>query len=189
MLLAFLIYNDGVQTIIRMATIYGAEIGIETEAEIVAILMIQFLGVPFTLMFGRVADVIGTKRSIFVALGVYTVIAILGYFMTNTTHFFILAALVSMVQGGTQALSRSLFARMIPRHKSSEYFGFFAVFEKFAGVMGPAIFAAVGAATGSSRRAVLSVIVFFVVGGVLLWFVDTDEGQRVAKTEEASISR
>jgi UMF1 family MFS transporter len=107
-----------------------------------------------------------------------------GYFMTTATHFYILAILVGMVQGGTQALSRSLFGSMIPRHESGEFFGLFAVFEKFAGIMGPALFGLMIALTGSSRNAILSVIVFFVVGGALLLLVDVEEGQKTAREAE-----
>jgi len=117
------------------------------------------------LLFGLLAARIGAKPSIFAGLAVYAGICVLGYFMRTATHFLILAVLVGMVQGGTQALSRSLFASMIPRHQSGEFFGFFAVFEKFAGILGPAIFAVTIAATGSSRNAILSVLAFFVVGG------------------------
>ena len=106
MLLAFLIYNDGIQTIIKMATAYGTEIGIGQSALIGAILLVQFVGIPCSFLFGMLADRIGAKRSIFLGLVAYTVISILGYFMTNATHFYILAGLVGMVQGGTQALSR-----------------------------------------------------------------------------------
>jgi UMF1 family MFS transporter len=100
--------------------------------------------------------------------------------MSTTWHFFVLAALVGMVQGGSQALSRSLFARMIPKHKSSEYFGFFSVFEKFAGIFGPALFAASVTVFGSSRAAVLSVIVFFAAGALVLTRVNVAEGEAQA---------
>jgi UMF1 family MFS transporter len=180
MLLAFLIYNDGIQTIIKMATAYGTEIGIGQSALIGAILLVQFVGIPCSFLFGGLAARIGAKRAIFLGLVVYTVISVLGYFMRTATHFYILAGLVGMVQGGTQALSRSLFARMIPQHKSGEFFGFFSVFEKFAGIFGPLIFAGTIAATGSSRNAILSVIGFFVVGGWILYSVDVEEGQRAA---------
>ena len=181
MLLAFLIYNDGIQTIIKMATAYGTEIGIGQSALIGAILLVQFVGIPCSFLFGTLAARIGAKRAIFLGLVAYTAISILGYFMTNATHFFVLAGLVGMVQGGTQALSRSLFASMIPPHKSGEFFGFFSVFEKFAGIFGPLIFAGTIAATGSSRNAILSVIGFFALGGALLLLVDVAEGQRVAR--------
>ena len=188
MLLAFLIYNDGIQTIIKMATAYGTEIGIGQSALIGAILVVQFVGIPCTFLFGGVAGRLGAKRSLFVGLLAYTVISILGYYMTSATHFYVLAGLVGMVQGGTQALSRSLFASMIPQHKSGEFFGFFSVFEKFAGIFGPLIFAGTIAMTGSSRNAILSVIGFFAVGAVLLALVDVDEGQRVAREVEREVA-
>ena len=188
MLLAFLIYNDGIQTIIKMATAYGTEIGIGQSALIGAILLVQFVGIPCTFLFGSVAGRLGAKRSLFVGLLAYTVISILGYYMTTATHFYILAALVGMVQGGTQALSRSLFASMIPQHKSGEFFGFFSIFEKFAGIFGPLIFAGTIAMTGSSRNAILSVIGFFAVGAGLLALVDVDEGQRVAREVEREVA-
>ena len=180
MLLAFMLYNDGIQTMIKMASIYGAEVGIDMNAQIAAFIIVQFVGVPFSFLFGALAGRIGAKAGIFLALVVYTGISILGYFMTTTLHFFLLAFMVGMVQGGSQALSRSLFARMIPPHKSSEFFGFFSVFEKFAGIAGPAIFALAVTITGSSRPAVLSVIAFFIAGGALLTRVNVAEGEREA---------
>jgi len=142
---------------------------------------VQFVGVPFSFLFGTVAQRIGAKRAIFVALSVYVGISVLGYFMTAAWHFFVLAFLVATVQGGSQALSRSLFARMIPRHKSSEYFGFFSVFEKFAGVAGPALFAMSVLLFGSSRAAVLSVILFFAAGALVLTRVNVAEGEAQAE--------
>src|SRR5690606_38050561 len=107
--LAFLIYNDGIGTIIKMATIYGEEIGIDRNVMILSILIVQFVGIPFSFAFGMIAAKVGAKRSIFAGLLVYAGITVLGYYMTNGTHFMILAVLVGMVQGGTQGLSRSLF--------------------------------------------------------------------------------
>jgi UMF1 family MFS transporter len=185
MLLAFLIYNDGIQTIIKMATAYGTEIGIGQSALIGAILVVQFVGIPCSFLFGMVAGRIGAKRALFLGLLAYTAISVLGYFMRTATHFYVLAGLVGVVQGGTQALSRSLFASMIPPHKSGEFFGFFSVFEKFAGIFGPLIFAGTIAATGSSRNAILSIIGFFAVGAALLALVDVGEGQRAAREAEA----
>jgi UMF1 family MFS transporter len=182
-LLAMLIYQDGVQTIIRFAGIYGAEVGVGQSQQIAAFAMVQLLGVPFAFMFGSLGARMGTKRAIFLALAVYAVAATLGYFMTNATHFFILAALIATVQGGAQALSRSLFARLIPPAKTSEYFGFYAVVERFATVLGPLVFTLSGALTGSSRAAVLFLIVFFVVGGWLLSRVDVEAGERAARGE------
>jgi UMF1 family MFS transporter len=186
MLLAFLIYNDGIQTIIKMATAYGTEIGIGQSALISAILLVQFVGIPFSFLFGMLAGRIGAKRALFLGLLTYTAISVLGYFMKTAAHFFVLAGLVGMVQGGTQALSRSLFASMVPQHKSGEFFGFFSVFEKFAGIFGPLIFAGTIATTGSSRNAILSVIGFFAVGAVILAFVDLEEGRRAARAGDAA---
>jgi UMF1 family MFS transporter len=178
LLLAFLIYNDGVGTIIRMATAYGEEIGLEQKHMITALLIVQFVGIPASFAFGMIAGRVGTRRAIFAGLAVYMVVSVLGYFMRTATHFYALAGLVGLVQGGVQALSRSLFASMIPRHKSSEFFGLFAVFEKFAGILGPALFFTAVAVFGSSRPAILSVILFFIVGAVLLARVDVAAGQR-----------
>jgi MFS transporter, UMF1 family len=177
MLVAFLLYNDGIQTIIRMASIYGTEIGIDRNAQIAAFVVVQFTGIPCSFLFGSLAGRIGAKRAIYVALVIYTGISVLGYFMTTTWQFFALAFLVGTVQGGSQALSRSVFARMIPKHKSSEYFGFFSVFEKFAGIAGPALFATSVTVFGSSRAAILSVILFFVAGGIVLTRVNIAEGE------------
>ena len=188
LLLAFLLYNDGIQTIIRMATTYGTEIGLDENAMIGALLLTQFVGVPFGFAFGMLADRIGAKPSVFLGLTVYALITVLGYFMHTSTHFFALALMVGMVQGGTQALSRSLFASMIPKQKSSEFFAFFGVFERYAGILGPALFAWVVGHTGTSRNAILSIIAFFVIGGVILTFVNVDEGRREARLSSAGSS-
>jgi MFS transporter, UMF1 family len=187
MLIAFLIYNDGIGTIIRMATLYGTGIGIGQSDLISAILITQFVGIPFAFLFGFLAGKIGAKQSIFLGLVVYTGISVVGYYMKDARDFLLLAILVGMVQGGTQALSRSLFASLIPRHKAGEFFGFFAVVEKFAGIIGPLVFGLMIAATGSSRNAILSVIAFFFVGGIILCFVNVAEGQRIARAAEERV--
>jgi UMF1 family MFS transporter len=187
MLIAFLLYNDGIQTIIRMSSIYGIEIGIDRNAQIAAFIIVQFVGVPCSFAFGAVAGRIGAKAALFAALAVYVCISVLGYFMTATWQVFALAFLVGTVQGGSQALSRSLFARMIPKHKSSEYFGFFAVFEKFAGIAGPAVFAGSIALFDSSRAAVLSVVIFFLLGALVLTRVDVAAGEAEAAAAEAQL--
>ena len=151
-----------------MASIYGREIGIETGTLVMALLLVQFVGIPFSFLFGAIADRIGPKQAIYIGLAVYTVIAIVGYRMTSASDFFTLAILVGTVQGGSQALSRSLFATMIPKQKSAEFFGFFGVFEKFAGILGPFLFAGMISLTGSSRPAILGIVAFFVVGGALV---------------------
>jgi UMF1 family MFS transporter len=186
MLIAFLLYNDGIGTIIRMAAAFGTEIGLESGALIAAILLVQFVGIPFSFLFGSIAGKVGAKRAVLAGLVVYTGIAVLAYFTRTEAHFFALALLVAMVQGGTQALSRSLFASLVPRHLSGEFFAFFGVADKFAGIFGPAVFAATIAVTGSSRLAVLSVIGFFAVGALLLLLVDVGAGQREARAAEAA---
>lgn len=181
MLLAMLVYQDGIQTIIRFAGIYGAEVGVNQSLQIAAFALVQILGVPFSFLFGSLGTRIGTKRAVFLALAVYSAAATMGYFMQNATHFFLLAGLVATVQGGAQALSRSLFSRVIPAAKTSEYFGFYAVVERFATILGPLVFTLSGVLTGSSRSAVLGMIAFFVVGGYLLSRVDVEEGERMAR--------
>lgn len=186
MLLAFLIYNDGIGAIYRLASSYAKERKIDNAAILSAILLVQFVGIPFAFLFGSLAEKIGSKPSIFIGLTVYLGISVFGYFMETETHFFILAALVAMVQGGTQALSRSLFAGMIPKKKSAEFFSFFAVGEKFAGILGPLLFAAVNQLTGGSQNAIVSIIVFFIVGGAILYFVDVEKGKQLAQAANSN---
>jgi UMF1 family MFS transporter len=183
-LVAFWLYNDGVGTIIIMAVIFGAEIGIGTTHLIGSILMVQFLGIPFTLVFGRLPKRLGTKNSILCALGIYVVVTMLGYFMYKPVHFWLLAFLVSMVQGGTQALSRSMYGSMSPPAKSAEFFGFYNVSSKFAGIIGPALFGVVGQLTGTSRLSIIAVAVFFVAGALILATVDQAKGIEAALSEE-----
>ena len=192
-LIAFLLYNDGIATIQKMAAPYATELGIPEGITIGAILLVQFVGIPFALLFGALAGRIGAKRSIFLGLAIYGGISIFGFFIgtlpsgQRAEAFIALALLVGTVQGGTQALSRSLFATLIPRHKSGEFFGFYSVFSKFAGIFGPLLFAFMIGRTGSGRFGILSVIAFFVVGGILLLFVDVEEGQAAARAEEAAV--
>lgn len=187
MLLAFMIYNDGIQTIQKMASSYGKGLHIADSVLIASILIVQFVGFPFAFLFGAIAQRIGAKRAIFIGLVVYGGISVLGYFMRSAWHFVLLAVLVATVQGGTQALSRSLFASLIPAHKSGEFFGFYSVFEKFASILGPLLFWVTIATTGNSRNAILSVIVFFVLGALVLSRVKVDEGQRAARVGDAGL--
>lgn len=184
-MLAFTIYNDGIQTIIKMATAYGTEIGIEREDLIAAILIVQFVGIPFAFAFGTLAGKLGPKLSILFGLAVYAAICVFAYGISTAREFYILAVLVGTVQGGTQALSRSLFASMVPKHKSGEFFGFYSVFEKFGGILGPLVFSIAIGQTGSSRGAILWVIGFFVVGGALLSLVNIKEGEQMAREADA----
>jgi UMF1 family MFS transporter len=187
-LMAFWFYNDGIGTIIKMATIYGNEIGIGDTTLIGTLLMVQFVGIPFAFLFGWLAGKIGAKRSIYISLLIYTCIAIGGYFMSHEWHFIVLGIAVATVQGGSQALSRSLFSRMVPKQKSAEFFGFFSVSEKFAGIAGPFLFGVIGQAMGNSRLSIVSLIIFFIVGAVLLTRVDVKKGIQIARAEEEVIA-
>jgi MFS-type transporter involved in bile tolerance (Atg22 family) len=154
------------------------------------ILGLQLLGVVFAVLLGRplfsrLANTLDTKRSVMLALVTYSIIAVWGYFLDSTIEFWFLAWMVAIVQGGSQALSRSLYASMSPASKSGEFFGLFGVMEKFSAILGPILFAAAGAAFASSRPAILSLIAFFIVGGFLLTKVDVSEGRRVAQEEDA----
>jgi MFS transporter, UMF1 family len=273
-LIAFLIYNDGIGTIIGVAAIYGAELGFGAVELVLALLLVQFVGIPYSLIFGRLpksddthrafylafvllnmvclplvgvlcaqllpanltgaissstggvnperqsnlgliigiivalelvllaisflfgsrllsktAQKFDTKRSILLALVVYVIVAIWGYFLNSVIEFWFLAWMVAIVQGGSQALSRSLYATMSPAAKSGEFFGLFGIMEKFSAIIGPALFAAAGVLFGSSRPAVLSLIIIFFLGGYLLSRVNVEEGKRVARMEDAEFFR
>jgi len=250
-IMAFWIYNDGIGTIIKMAAIYGTEIGISQADLIGALLLTQFIGFPFALIFGRLPDKkdpkqafffslllyntlaipsigimaprlnitnglaavaiallnqgpayllarfigqpllsgrmqhLGTKNAILLALGIYALISTWGYFMTTAVEFWLLAMMVGMVQGGAQALSRSLFGNMVPKAQTAEFFGFYDMNSKFAGLLGPLIFALISRLTNTSRLSILSLILFFIVGGAILSRVDEYEGIRIARAIDA----
>jgi len=188
-LLAFWLYNDGINTIIKMATIYGAEIGIGQGDLIGALLLVQFLGVPATFLYGALTGRLGAKNGIYLALWVYCGISVLGYFMEEAWHFWVLAAVVALVQGGSQALSRSLFAVMIPAGKSSQFFGFYNVSGKFGNIAGPLIFAVISQLAGGSRLSILSLVVFFAAGMAVLRQVDVEAGRQAAAREDAALRR
>ncbi|MFC3039541.1 MFS transporter [Virgibacillus xinjiangensis] len=182
-LLAFWLYNDGISTIVRMATIYGRDIGIDANSLILALLITQFVGIPCTFFFGWLAGKVTAKRALSAALIVYMGIVVLGYFMTTALHFYMLAVCTGMVQGGAQSLSRSIFGRMVPDHKHAEFFGFYGISSKFAAIFGPFLFAFVGQITGSSRLGIISLLFFFVAGLVILRYVDVDQGIKDAQRQ------
>lgn len=184
-LIAFLVYANGIGTIITMATIYGAEIGIGQTTLIGTLLMVQFVAIPFAFLFGWLAGKIGTKKSIYLALSIYAIISCFGYFLSAEWQFWALGVAVATVQGGSQALSRSLFSRMVPKSKSAEFFGFFSISEKFAGIAGPFVFGLVSQIMGHSRLSIVSLVIFFALGAFLLSKVNEKEGIRVAEAEEA----
>lgn len=181
-LLAFWIYNDGIGTIIRMAAIYGREVGIGQTDLIGALLLTQFVGIPFALIFAKIAAKITAKNGIHITLLIYTAITIYSFFLDSAFDFWLLAAVVGMVQGGAQALSRSLYGAMVPEEKSAEFFGFFGVSSKFAAIIGPTIFAYTGQLTGSSRYGIIAVSSFFILGIFFLSRVDVEKGKLEAKS-------
>ena len=179
-LLAFWAYSDGIGTVIKMATVYGKEVGIGTSDLIGAIVMVQFAGVFFTFGFGKIADFLGQKKTLCLALSIYSVICVLAYYMTEGWQFWILGFLLSMVQGGAQAISRSLFSNIIPKEHAGEFFGFYSVSSRFAGIFGPLIFGFFSQVMGSSRHSILAIVVLFVIGMAILLKVDTKEGGKAA---------
>jgi len=183
-LIAFWLYNDGIGTIVKMATAYGDEIGIGLTDMVSALILTQFVGIPCSLLFGRLAGVIGPKRAILVGLGVYSLICVLGFFMRTAVHFYALALLVGTVQGGCQALSRSLYGSMVPRSQSGEFFGFYSTSGKIAGIAGPLLFGLLSQLIGQSRWSIFALVVFFIAGGLLLVTVDVEEGVRTARSGE-----
>lgn len=188
-LAAMLVYGDGINTIIRMAVVYGEELGLDQGGLILAVLLVQFVGVPCALAFGRLAGRIGAKRAILVGLGGYLLITLFAATIETSRDFYVLACGVGVVQGGCQALSRSLFASLVPPSRSAQFFGLFGVLERFSSVLGPLAFAWVASATGNPRYGVLVLLVFFVGGAWILTRVDVEAGRRAARDAEGDAPR
>lgn len=183
-LIAFLIYNDGIYTIFKMATIYGAELGLNQNTLIGALLLGLIIGVPSVIFFGWLAKHIGAKKCIYICLFGYALISIGGYFISKPIDFWILGAAVGIVMGGAQALSRSYFGSMVPKAKTAEFFGFYGMSSRLGGFLGPLLFAVVGQITGNSRYSIVAIVIFFIVGAILLTRVNVDEGLRIAREED-----
>ncbi|MDF2721336.1 MAG: transporter [Paenibacillus sp.] len=183
-LIAFWFFNDGISTIITMATIYGKEIGLGTTDLIAALVITQFVGIPFTLLFGKIAEKLGSKLSLYISLSIYVLIVIFGYFMTETWQFYALALVVGMVQGGSQSIARSIYSRLVPNDRPAEFFGFLSVSSKFSAIAGPFAFSVVGLATGSSRLGILALVVFFIVGIAMLAKVDLAKGEKESQAAQ-----
>lgn len=185
-LLGYWLYIDGVDTIVRMAVKVGSSLGFETGDLIAALLMVQFIAFPSALLYHWFASKIGVKRAVLIAIGGYAVATFLAFFMTDRLHFFMLAALIGLFQGGIQALSRSLYTRLIPKGKEAEFFGFYNMLGKFAAVFGPFLMGWVSLVTGSVRWGILSILILFIGGAALLKRVDFEEGERIAREYSAS---
>jgi UMF1 family MFS transporter len=156
-----------------MAVDYGKSIGFGTADLILAVLLVQFVGVPAALLAGKLGERIGPRRAIFIGLAVYVFVSIYATFMTRPLEFYLVAGLVGLVQGGVQLLSRSYFARLVPAERAGEFFGFYNMLGEFAAIIGPVLVGSVSYLSGSPRLSILSVIVLFALGAWLLTFVDT----------------
>ena len=177
---AFMLYNDGVQTTINISSAYaGSTLDLDLNVIILAFLIVQFIAYFGALGFGHLSYRLGVKQALLVSLGIWTGIIVAAYFLPEgqTLPFLSLAAVIRFVLGGVQALSRSLYGSMIPAEASAEFYGFYSVFSKFSAIWGPFLFAFIGAATGSSRNAILVLAAFFLLGGILLSRVDVDEAR------------
>ncbi|MFC1828835.1 MFS transporter [Thermodesulfobacteriota bacterium] len=203
-LFAYWFYIDGVDTIIRMAVDYGMSLGFDSNDLIIALLITQFVGFPCALVFGKLGQRWSVRKSIYLAIGVYILITLWGTFMTSKREFYILAVAIGCVQGGIQALSRSYYSRLIPKDQAAEYYGFYNMLGKFATILGPVLMGLVGLAARrmlmppsptpeqiehvgrlASRFGIASIILLFIVGGVLFYFVDEEKG----KAEAARLSQ
>jgi len=198
-LLAYWFYIDGVDTIIRMAVDYGMSIGFASNDLIIALLVVQFVGFPSALVFGKFGQKWGVRKAIYLAIGIYMFIVVWGTMMTVKQEFYILAVMIGLVQGGIQALSRSYYSRLIPREQSAEYYGFYNMLGKFAAIVGPALMGVVGLIARrllmpptptpgqiehvsqlASRWSIGSVLILFLIGAILFYFVDEEKGKAEA---------
>ncbi|WP_099221242.1 MFS transporter [Listeria costaricensis] len=174
-LIAYFFYIDGVDTIFRMATSYGIDLGISETTLIVILLVTQLIAFPSTILYGRLAQRFQTKPLILVAICTYIIICIYAVFMKSTLDFWLLAVLVGTSQGGIQALSRSYFGKIIPKKRANEFYGFYNIFGKFSAIMGPALLGIITQITGKTQLGVASLIVLFIVGGILFLFVKEEK--------------
>ena len=198
-LLAYWFYIDGVDTIIRMAVDYGMSIGFASNDLIIALLVVQFVGFPSALVFGKLGQKWGVRKAIYLAIGIYMFIVVWGTMMTVKQEFYILAVMIGLVQGGIQALSRSYYSRLIPREQSAEYYGFYNMLGKFAAIVGPALMGVVGLIARrllmpptptpgqiehigqlAARWSIGSVLILFLIGAILFYFVDEEKGKAEA---------
>jgi len=198
-LLAYWFYIDGVDTIIRMAVDYGLSLGFESKDLIVALLLVQFVGFPAALVFGKLGERWGVRKAIYLAIGIYMCITVGGTMMTHKKEFYVLAAIIGLVQGGIQALSRSYYSRLIPKNQAAEYYGFYNMLGKFAAIIGPTLMGIVGLIVRrmlmptsptaeqlisigqvASRWSMGSILILFIAGVVLFYFVDEEKGKKQA---------
>lgn len=179
-LLAYWFYIDGVDTIVKMAVDYGLAIGFSSSDLLSALLLTQVVGFPAALLFGRLGERWGPKRGIWIAIAVYICVVFWAWRLDEAWEFYALAVVIGLVQGGIQALSRSFYARLIPPDRAGEFFGFYNMLGKFATVLGPLMVGWVAAISADSRTGILSVLILFIIGAILLTMVDERAGMRAA---------
>lgn len=170
-LIAYFFYIDGVGTIIHMSTVYGQSLGLDTQAMIIALLVTQIVAFPCAIIFGRLAERLGAKAMLYYGIGIYILVCFVGFSMQHVWQFWLLAVLVGTAQGGIQAISRSYYGKMVPKNRSAEFFGFFDIFGRFAAIMGPLLYGTITGLTHQPRYGVLSLLLLFIIGGVVLFFV------------------
>jgi UMF1 family MFS transporter len=188
-LLAYWLYIDGVDTVVRMSVDFGITLGFDQVALMGALLLVQFIGFFATLFYIKMADKIGIKNGIYFGMAAYSIIIFLGLYVTEIWHFYCVAALIGCFQGGIQTLSRSMYSRIIPEQKSAEYFGFFNMWGKFAAVIGPLLMGSVtlilyniiGDQQAAARLGFQSIIILFILGAYVFSKVDLAEGEAMAE--------
>jgi UMF1 family MFS transporter len=180
-LIAYWCYIDGVDTIVRMAVDFGLSIGFDANNLMVALLITQFVGFPAAIVFGEIGNRRGPKQGIMLAIFCYLMILLWAYHIQAVWEFYLLAIAIGLVQGGIQALSRSLYARLIPQDQSAEFFGFYNMLGKFATVLGPLLMGWIGVLTGDTRLSILSIGILFIIGGVILNFVDVEAAEKAVQ--------
>ncbi|TKI69521.1 MFS transporter [Sulfurimonas crateris] len=180
-LVAYWLYIDGVDTIIRMAVDYGMALGFDSSNLILALLLVQFVGFPATLLFTKISEIMGTKGAIYLAIAIYLFIIMWAATMMEVWEFYMLAIMIALVQGGIQSLSRSYYSRMIPEGYSAEFFGFYNFIGKFAAIFGPLLIALVALVSQNSRVSIASISILFIIGAILLYFVDEKKGEKELK--------
>lgn len=185
-LVAYWCYIDGVDTIIKMATDYGTALGFSASSLIVALLITQFVAFPAALLYNTFGKKVGVKRALLVAIAAYMIIACLGFFMTKESQFYALAVCIGLFQGGIQALSRSYFSRLIPEGETAQFYGFFNLLGKFAAIIGPLLLGVVTLITGQQRFGILSLIILFLIGFILLRKVDDSRVEEDLKAFKAA---
>ncbi|MDP6456930.1 MAG: MFS transporter [Candidatus Marinimicrobia bacterium] len=203
-LIAYWLYIDGVDTIIKMAVDYGLSLGFDDSDLILALLIVQFIGFPAAILYSKLGEKWGVRKAIFLAIGVYSAVTLWGMMMTNRNEFYLLAVVIGLVQGGIQALSRSYYSRLIPVGREGEFYGFYNMLGKFAAIVGPALMGIVGLAVKrilmppsptemqlveigrlASRWSIGSILILFVAGAILLYLVDEEKGERETALLEA----